>query len=452
MLALVLVHTLDLAVKDRIGVDDLAGRLLQVVGEDDLVLALDLGGSLLHALVIHEFLQLLQLRGIGLEAVADGLFQQVGQAGVGAEQPAAVSDAVGNVFEGVGLEQEVIVENAVLDDLAVQLGNAVDSVAGVSADVGGAHLVIADDGHVVDLALVTGECLGQLGAAAAVHFADDLPDTGQGGAEDVGVPLLESLTHDSVVGVSEDLAADVEGGIPLIAALIQQDAHHFGDGHGGMGIVQLDGDLVRQVVQRAVLVQVVLQDVGDGRGREEVLLAQTQDLTLGVVIVGVQDLGNQLGRSRLADGGVVVAGVEAAHIKAGGLSLPQTQFGNAVAAVTGHIHIVGHGDDRVIILVLDVVEAALPGLDSLAVKTDLLGLIGMALDPDLTAGQPVVGSFLLPAVHDLLLENAVLIQDGVAGAGDAVSSHAVQIAGSQAAQTAVAQAGIGFLIVNGDRS
>ena len=74
-----------------------------------------------------------------------------------------------------------------------------------------------------------------------------------------------------------------------------------------MGIVQLDGDLVRQVVQRAVLVQVVLQDVGDGRGREEVLLAQTQDLTLGVVIVGVQDLGDQLGRSRLADGGVVVA-------------------------------------------------------------------------------------------------------------------------------------------------
>ena len=34
---------------------------------------------------------------------------------------------------------------------------------------------------------------------------------------------------------------------------------------------------------------------GDGRGREEVLLAQTQDLALGVVVVGVQDLGDQLG-------------------------------------------------------------------------------------------------------------------------------------------------------------
>ena len=95
------------------------------------------------------------------------------------------------------------------------------------------------------------------------------------------------------------------------------------------------------------------------------------------------------------------------------------------------------------------VETALPGLYGLAVKADLLCLVGMALDPDLTAGQPVVGRFLLPAVHDLLLEDAVLVQDGVTGAGDAVGGHAVQIAGSQAAQTAVAQASVGLTVVNG---
>src|SRR5699024_6568430 len=110
--------------------------------------------------------------------------EQVGQAGVGSQQPAAVSDAVGDVGEGLGLVQEIIVEDAVLDDLAVQLGNAVDGVEGVGADVGHADLVVAQDGHVVDLALVAGEGALQVGAAAAVHFADDLPDTGQGGAED----------------------------------------------------------------------------------------------------------------------------------------------------------------------------------------------------------------------------------------------------------------------------
>ena len=438
VLALVLVHALDLAVEDGIRVDDLTGGLLQIVGEQDLVLALDLGGSSLHGLVVHELLQLLQLSSVGLEAVADGLLQQAGQAGVGGQQPAAVGNAVGDILERLRLVQEVIMEDAVLDDLAVQLGNAVDGVAGVGADIGGADLIVADDRHVVDLALIAGEGLGQIGAAAAIHLADDLPDAGQGVAEDVRIPLLQRLAHDGVVGVGEHLAADVEGGVPLIAALVQQDAHHLGDGNGRVGVVQLDGNLVSQIVQRAVLVQMVLQNVGDGGSREEILLAQTQDLALGVVVVGVEDLGDQLCGGRMADGRVVVAGVEAAHIKAGGLGLPQTQLGNAVGAVTGHIHVVGHGDDRVVVLVLYMVEAALPRLDGLTVKADLLCLIGVALDPNLTAGQPVVGSLLLPAVHDLLLEDAVLIQDGVAGAGDAVGGHAVQIAGGQTAQTAVA--------------
>jgi len=51
-----------------------------------------------------------------------------------------------------------------------------------------------------------------------------------------------------------------------------------------MGIVQLDGDLIRQVFQGAVLVQVVAQDIGNGSSAEEVLLAQAKDLALGVVI------------------------------------------------------------------------------------------------------------------------------------------------------------------------
>ena len=340
-------------------------------------------------------------------------------------------------------------EHAVLDDLAVQLGNAVDGMAGVGADVGHADLVVANDCHVVDLALIAGEGFLQVSTAAAVHFLHDLPDTRQGGAEDIHVPLFQSLAHDSVVGVSKDLAADVESCIPFIAALIQQNAHHFGDGNGRVGIVQLDGDLIRQVFQGTVLVQVVAQDIGNGSSAEEVLLAQAKDLALGVVIVGVQDLGDQLCGSRLADSGVIVAGVEAAHIKAGCLGLPQAQLGNALRAVTGNVHIVGNSNDRVVVFVLDMVETALPGLDSLAVKADLLCLVGVGFDPHLAAGQPVVSGFLLPAVHDLLLEDAVLIQNRIAGAGDAVGSHAIQVAGSQTAQAAVAEACIRLLLING---
>ena len=56
--------------------------------------------------------------------------------GVGGQQPAAVSDAVGHVLESLRLEQVVVVEDTLLDDLTVELGDAVDAVGGVGADVG----------------------------------------------------------------------------------------------------------------------------------------------------------------------------------------------------------------------------------------------------------------------------------------------------------------------------
>ena len=439
VLALILVHTLDLTVKDGVRVDDLTGALGQIVGKAGLVRQLDLVQALENGLVVLKLVQLGQIGSIMLVAVADGLVQQLAQAGVRGQQPAAVSDAVGHVLEGLRLEQVVIVEDAVLDDLAVQLGHAVDAVGGVGADVCHAHLIVADQCHIVDLALVTGEDLLQLCAGAAVHFHHDLVDAGQGHLEDVHVPLFQSLSHDGVVGVGEDLLADVECLVPAKAALIQQNAHHLGDGEGGVGVVQLDGDLVRQVLEGRIAGQVVLDDIADGCGRQEVLLAQAQDLALNMVIVGVQHLGDQLCIGVLAHCSVVVAQREAGHIKVRGLCLPQAQLCNALAVVALHIHIRGNSHDAVVVGVLDIVETVVPVLVDLAVKAHFHSLIGVALQPDLTAGQPVVGTLLLPAVHDLLLEDAVLVQDGVAGAADAGGGHAVQIAGSQTAQTAVAQ-------------
>ena len=93
-------------------------------------------------------------------------------------------------------------------------------------------------------------------------------------------------------------------------------------------------------------------------------------------------------------------------------------------------------------------EAMVPVLVDLAVEADFHSLIGVALEPDLTAGQPVVGALLLPAVHDLLLEDAVLVQDGVAGAADIGGGHAVQIAGGQTAQAAVAQTCVRLFLVD----
>ena len=339
-------------------------------------------------------------------------------------------------------------EDAVFDDLAVQLGHAVDGVAHIAADVGHADLVVAQDGHVVDLALVAGEGLFKVGPAAAVQLFQDGVDAGQGGAEDIHIPLFQRLAHDGVVGVGKGAAADIERFGPAVAAFVQQDAQQFGDGQGGVGVVQLDGRLFGQGVEAAVLGQVVLANVANGGGGQEILLAQPQDLALHVVVVGVQDLADELGRGVFGDGAAVLARVEALHIEIRRFGLPQAQLGHALPVVPGHVHVAGNGDDAVVVFVGDVVEGALPGFLDLAVELDLDALVRVAFEPDLAAGQPVVGLFLLPAVHDFLFEDAVLVQDGIAGARDAGGGHAVQIAGGQAAEAAVAKARVRLFLVD----
>ena len=71
VLTLVLVHALDLAVKDGARVDDLTGALGQVVGKILLVGQLDLVQALEHGLVVLVLVQLGQVGSIVLVAVTD---------------------------------------------------------------------------------------------------------------------------------------------------------------------------------------------------------------------------------------------------------------------------------------------------------------------------------------------------------------------------------------------
>ena len=76
---------------------------------------------------------------------------------------------------------------------------------------------------------------------------------------------------------------------------------------------------------------------------------------------------------------------------------------------------------------------------------DLHGVLGIGDLPDVAAGQPVVRHLDLIAVHQLLAEQAELIADGAAHGGQLQRGQGVQIAGGQAAQAAVAQAGLRLL-------
>ncbi len=68
--------------------------------------------------------------------------------------------------------------------------------------------------------------------------------------------------------------------------------------------------------------------------------------------------------------------------------------------------------------------------------------------PDVAVVQPGVREFNLLAVNDLLTEQAVFIADGAAHGRQVKGSERIQEAGSQTAETAVAQAGFRFFLEN----
>ena len=146
------------------------------------------------------------------------------------------------------------------------------------------------------------------------------------------------------------------------------------------------------------------------RGRhQEILLAQAQALALQVVVVGIQHLADGLPHGALTHGPHVVPLVEPLHVKAGALGPPQAEHIDPVAAVTGNVHVVGNRQHRGVAGVLHQVDAAVPPLLDLPAKADLHRVLRHRLQPDLPAGEPVVGAFGLPAVDDLLPEDAVLV-------------------------------------------
>ena len=136
---------------------------------------------------------------------------------------------------------------------------------------------------------------------------------------------------------------------------VDEQAHELGNGHGGMRVVELHGDLFRQLQNSAVSAKHIidnpgmylgpaeldvrsvakgLQDVLQRCRGEEVLLDKPQHLAVVLAVVGVQDLGDGLHLHLLLDGLHVLAIVELDKIKiVGGVRAPQPQRAHRARAM-----------------------------------------------------------------------------------------------------------------------
>ena len=229
-----------------------------------------------------------------------------------------------------------------------------------------------------------------------------------------------------MVGVGKGLAGHLGGGLE-VQPLGHQQPDQLRDGQGGVGVVKLDGRGLVQVDKVLAMGGTVdPQDILERGTGEDVLLLDPKLLALAGGVVGVENPGDVLGLVLFQQGLFIVLGVEGVEVQLLlGLALPQAQGADIVVAVADDGHIVGHGDD------------------GLVGEGDLDGVLVAAVAPGIAVAGPVVGGLLLGAVlAEALLEEAEAVPQAVAGQGNALGDGAVQEAGGQTAQAAVAQGGV----------
>ncbi len=64
--------------------------------------------------------------------------------------------------------------------------------------------------------------------------------------------------------------------IPPELRLVEQDSHKFGNGHGRMRVVELNGNLVREDIPVSVGAQKAPHEIGERAGDQEILLHEAK--------------------------------------------------------------------------------------------------------------------------------------------------------------------------------
>ena len=436
---------LDLHVEDGIGVYDDAVALFDVLGEFELVASLDLEPLVEHVPLALELFKSLELVGVLHEAVADEFGDERGEFGVRLREPPAVGDAVGDVGEHAGVHLVVVVEHVVFEDLGVELGDAVDGVRRGEAHVRHLDLIVRKHCVVGDLVPIVGIERPKLVAEALVDLADDLIDARQKLLEDALGPLLERLRHDRMVGVGDRAPDDAPRVVPAVTVLVEQQPHQFGDAQRGVCVVDVDRDLVGQVVERAVVAQMRLDDGLNGSRHKEVLLFETQHLALDVVVRRIEHLADGLGESLVLQRLDILPLREQVHVEVDRrLRRPKPELVDRRDVIAADVHVIGHRLHDVAVLVVDVEPAVVPMLVDRAAEAHLEGVLFARSEPDVAVFEPLVGHLDLPAVCDLLLEDAVVVSDRKTACDIVEVGQRLHIRRRQSAETAVAETRVGL--------
>ena len=277
-LSLVLMQSLYLYIEDGVGVYIDAVVRLDILCKANLVLELDLHELLLRLLVIGVLLQTGDLRKVSDPAVTCMCGYPVCKKRVAVKQESSLGDTVGLVVETLREHLVEVLQRLMLQDLRVQSCNTVYRITCNDRHMRHLYLSVIQNRHLADLVLNVYPVLTAVSALdlhykSAVDLLNDLINSGQQLGEQVDRPLLKCLSHNRMVGICTGSGGDIPCLVPAETIVIQKDTHQLRDGHGRMGIVQLEGNLLGKLSDIIVFSHKLLYCfLNRGRDKEILLL------------------------------------------------------------------------------------------------------------------------------------------------------------------------------------
>ncbi len=375
--------------------------------------------------------------------IPDARADELHQVGIGVQKPAAKADAVSNVDDLAGVERGEIGEGRALHQIRVDLGYAVDPAGACDRQMrhpDAALAVLVDQRHSADQPAIVRASPSQAAQEPVVDPVDELHMARQQRLEIAQRPGLQGFGHQRVVGVGEAQPGQVPSVLPVEVMPIHQEAHELDDRERGMRVVDLDDDLVGQAVERPPAAPEAAQDVLHRCADEEILLLEAQLAARRRGVAGVEHLRHALDRVPAREGADVVAVVERAQVElAERAGRPQPQNIEALRLVSEHRHVVRDGEDLVLLQPLVARQPAGPVIDDAAAESYGMYEVRARHLPGIAVAKPGVGPLDLPAVLDLLLEEAAVVAHAVSVSRQSQIGHAVEQARREPPEASVAE-------------
>ncbi len=282
LLTLILMQTLYLYIKDRVHIQNEVLCLIQILSRLFLVVMTDSADLIEHLLIIIIFHQFLQLHCILAESGSNQRLDIGRELRVGGDEPAAERNTVCLVVKFLRIKLIEILQLGFLEYLRVKRSDTVDRMPVM--DIHRCHMnqiVLVDD---------VGCLILHLRPYSLVQLPNDRKKMRYCFLQIIDRPFFESFREDCVIGIGTGLCDNLNCLIHGQTARGQK-TDQLRNYHGRMGVVNLHSDILIQLMNVYSSFVRFLQNQLRSIAYHKVLLIYTQNSSVPVTVVRIQEQG-----------------------------------------------------------------------------------------------------------------------------------------------------------------